>query len=390
MIERTSMDVLRKFAAGYPVLAVTGPRQSGKTTLVRATFPEKPYVSLEDPDRLESATADPRGFLGLYPDGAVLDEAQRCPSLFSYIQTKVDLDGRSGLFVLTGSQQFGLLSKITQSLAGRVAIIELLPFSLEELEAAGKAPKDVDDLLFEGMYPPVLAKGLDPSPWFANYVMTYVERDVRQLVNIRELSLFRRFLRMCAARTGQLLNLSSLANDCGITHNTARSWLTVLEASYIVFLLPPYFRNFGKRIVKTPKIFFFDPGLAAWLIGVKDREHLAIHPMRGPLFESFAIAEIVKGFLHRGESPRVFFWRDSAGNEIDLVIERGEDLHAYEIKSGKTVSADYFRGLKRFSAIASGARVRPEVIYAGEEESVRDGIPVRPWRALPKVAVSLH
>jgi len=385
------MDVLRKFAAGYPVLSVTGPRQSGKTTLVRATFPEKPYVSLEDPDQLESATADPRGFLGLYPDGAILDEAQRCPFLFSYLQTKVDLDGRSGFFVLTGSQQFGLLSKITQSLAGRVAVIELLPFSLEEMQAAGKAPKDIDDLLFEGMYPPVRAKGLDPSPWFANYVMTYVERDVRQLVNIRELSLFRRFLRMCAARTGRLLNLSSLANDCGITHNTARSWLTVLEASYIVFLLPPYFRNFGKRIVKTPKIFFFDPGLAAWLLGVKDREHLAIHPMRGPLFESFAVAEIVKGFLHRGESPRVFFWRDSAGNEVDLVVERGEDLHACEIKSGKTVSTDYFRGLKRFSAIASKARVRPEVIYAGEEESIRDGIPVRPWRDLPKVvATFLH
>ncbi|MEQ1766181.1 MAG: ATP-binding protein, partial [Methylotenera sp.] len=281
MIKRQAEVVLQDLAKGYPILAITGPRQAGKTTLAQSTFPDKCYVSLEDLDEREFAEQDPRGFLARFPDGAILDEAQRCTNLFSYLQTRVDTEKRMGLFVLTGSQQFGLMSNITQTLAGRVGLIQLLPFSLQELQAANLPVLSLDDVLWRGMYPPIYDRNLAPEKWFANYVMTYIERDVRQVVEVQNLSLFQRFIKMCAARVGQLINMSSLATDCGVSHNTIRSWLSVLEAGYVVFLLQPHHQNFGKRLVKTPKLYFYDTGLAAFLLGIRDVEHLSIHSARG-------------------------------------------------------------------------------------------------------------
>lgn len=323
MVPRAAAGTLARLAKRYPVVAVTGPRQSGKTTLARTAFRNKPCVSLEDPYQREFATTDPRGFLGNYPDGAVLDEVQRCPELFSDLQRIVDERRRAGLFVLTGSQQFGLLAKISQSLAGRIGLMHLLPFSLAELNRARRAPRKIEVLLFRGLYPPLYDKRHDPPSWYANYALIYLERDVRQLINVRELGTFQRFIRMCAARTGQLLNLSSLANDCGITHNTAKAGVPVLEAGYIVFLLQPYYRNLNKRLVKTPKLYFYDPGLAAWLLGIQAVEQLVTHSMRGPLFETCVLSELLKKRNNRGLPANLYFWRDRAGNEVDVLCEEG-------------------------------------------------------------------
>ena len=388
-IPRQAEASVRQLLEGYPVIAVTGPRQSGKTTLVRAMLPDKPYVSLESLDELEFADQDPRGFLGRYPDGAVLDEVQRCPKLFSYLQTLVDEDGRMGLFVLTGSQQFELLSKITQSLAGRVAMVRLLPFSLGELQAVGKAPSRLEDLLATGLYPPIYDRDLDPQVWFGNYVRAYLERDVRQMVNVRDLSSFQRFLRMCAARTGRLLNLSSIANDCGITHNTARAWLSVLEASYVVHLLQPHHRNFSKRLIKSPKLYFLDPGLAAWLMGVQTAEQLTIHPHRGELFESWVLGELLKARFNRGLASNLYFWRDRSGLEVDVVVEEGLSLVPVEIKSGQTVVRQFFSGLERWSDLAGEVAGRAWVVYGGEEKQSRSGVNVTPWREVGDLAAKI-
>lgn len=386
MINRSATLTLKKMAKGYPVITITGPRQSGKTTLARFVFAHKPYVSLEEPDQMEFAQEDPRGFLAQYPDGAILDEVQRCPALFSYIQGIVDKNKRPGLFILTGSQQFGLISKVTQSLAGRVGILHLLPFSLGELRANGIAPKSLDDVLFKGLYPPVYDRKLSPSSWHANYVLTYIERDVRQMVNVRDLTTFQRFVRMCAARTGQVLNLSGLANDCGITHNTAKAWLSVLEASYIIFLLKPHYKNFGKRLIKSPKLYFYDTGLAAWLLNINDAKQISIHAMRGSLFENLMISELLKGRLNKGLAPNIYFWRDNTGNEIDALIERTNALIPIEIKSGQTVTKDYFTGLKKWLAIAGATAESPYVIYGGNEGQKRLGIEVLPWRDIAKLS----
>ena len=386
MINRSATLTLKKMAKGYPVITITGPRQSGKTTLARFVFAHKPYVSLEEPDQMEFAQEDPRGFLAQYPDGAILDEVQRCPALFSYIQGIVDKNKRSGLFILTGSQQFGLISKVTQSLAGRVGLLHLLPFSLGELKANGMAPKSLDDALFKGMYPPIYDRKLSPSSWYANYVLTYIERDVRQMVNVRDLTTFQRFVRMCAARTGQVLNLSGLANDCGITHNTAKAWLSVLEASYIIFLIKPHHRNFGKRLIKSPKLYFYDTGLAAWLLGINDAKQLSIHAMRGALFENLMISELLKGRFNKALASNLYFWRDNTGNEIDVLIEKTGTLIPVEIKSGQTVTKDYFTGLKKWLTIADATTGSSYVIYGGNEGQKRLGIEVLPWRDIAKLS----
>ena len=382
MIPRQAAPVLQKLALGYPILAITGPRQAGKTTLAQTTFPDKRYLSLEDPDQRAFAEEDPRAFLARLPQGAILDEAQRCPALFSYLQTRVDAERKMGQFVLTGSQQFGLLSNITQSLAGRVGMVQLLPFSLQEMQRGELAIHDLDDLMWRGMYPPVHDRQLAPEQWFANYLVTYVERDVRQLIEVQNLSLFQRFIKLCAARCGQLLNLSSLASDCGVSHNTVRAWISVLEASYVVFLLQPHYQNFGKRLVKTPKLYFVDTGLAAFLLGIRDPQHLSIHSARGALFENFVISELLKRRYNQGLPSNLFFWRNNAGDEVDLVIEQGEQLIPVEIKSGQTFTSDFLAGLQKWMRLAGETCLAPRLVYGGEENMTRSGVLVQSWKAI--------
>lgn len=389
MIARQMTETLLRLAKGFPVVAIIGPRQSGKTTLARAVFADKPYISLEDPDVRAFADNDPRTFLKQYPNGAILDEVQRCPDLFSYLQTLVDGEQRMGQFILTGSQQFGLHTRITQSLAGRVGLVQLLPFSLAELVAAGRSPADPESAIFCGAYPPLHDRDLRPSDWCPSYLATYVERDLRLLLNIRDLSTFQLFLKMCAARTGQLLNLSSVANDCGINHNTAKAWISVLEASYILFLLRPHHANFNKRLVKSPKLYFYDTGLACWLLGIQNKQQIVAHSQRGALFENWVLADFLKGRFNRGLPSNLFFWRDSSGNEVDILAEQGEKLLPVEIKAGRTISSDYFIALQRWTTLAKSIAGPAHLVYAGDTSQQRQSVKVTPWYDISRISETL-
>jgi len=383
MLDRHLAPVLLRLAGAFPIVAVTGPRQSGKTTLVRAVFAAKPYVSLEDPAERAFAAEDPRGFLGRFADGAIFDEAQRWPDLFSYLQGLVDADRRPGRFVLTGSQQFGLMSGVTQSLAGRVGMTRLLPLALAEVAPDDRTGVDLDAAMLKGGYPSLHVQPVTPADWFASYVATYVERDVRQLLKVQDLSAFQRFLRLCAGRTGQLLNATALAGEAGVSHSTARAWLSVLEASDLVHLLPPYHRNFGKRLVKSPKLYFVDVGLACWLLGVRSTEVLALHPLRGALFETLVVGEFLKARHNRGLAPELYFWRDNNGLEADLLFERDGRLQPVEIKSGRTVTADYLRAAHKAARIAGEDADAPWLVYGGNESYERSGVRVISWRGIP-------
>jgi predicted AAA+ superfamily ATPase len=382
MVPRNASNTLKRLAKGFPVLCVTGPRQSGKTTLARATFPDKPYLSLEDPDIARLAREDPRGLLGGYRDGLILDEAQAAPEIFAYLKTAVDANPRPGTYVVTGSQQFGLLSGVTESLAGRAAFLSLLPFASSELSASKMLAADPFEAIVKGFYPPLYDREVSPYDWYTNYIASYVERDVRSIINVKDLGQFQVFVKMCAARVGQLLNLSALALDCGLTHNTARAWLSVLETSGIVYLLKPYHANFGKRLVKSPKLFFIDTGLAARLLGIRTPEELFIHPNRGNLFESFVVAELLKSRYNRGLDPDIYFWRDSAGNEVDVVFPDGKSLKAMEIKSSKTFVPELAVGLEAWMRYSGTHPEDCSLAYAGERGLQWKGLAVVPWTSV--------
>ena len=384
-IPRTAQNTLEELAHHFPALVITGPRQSGKTEITKKVFPDKPYVSLEDIDTRNFATEDPRGFLNQYKEGAIFDEVQRTPDLFSYLQGFIDEDKKNGRYILTGSQQFGLMSSITQSLAGRVAKVSLLPFSYDELKSTSMAPKSIEELLFKGLYPPIYDRDYKPDIWLNNYIDTYIERDVRQLINVRDLSNFQRFLRMCASRTGQILNLSSLANDCGITHSTAKAWISVLEASYIVHLLQPHHKNFNKRLIKSPKLYFYDVGLVTRLLSIDNAGQLGTHSMRGALFETWVVSELLKYRFNQGKRSNLYFWRDKTGNEIDVLLDQGDTLFPIEIKSGQTVTKDYFKNLVRYMAYAGNEATYSALIYAGTKGQEREKTNVIGWKDIKKL-----
>ncbi len=379
MIPRIAEQEIRSLAAQFKAIAVVGPRQSGKTTLVREIFKDKPYVNLENPDIRLFATEDPRGFLSAYPEGAVFDEAQRVPDLFSYLQQMLDESKEKGKFILTGSNNFLLQENISQSLAGRIAYLNLLPLSLSEIDSRVWA---TDSLIFKGLYPALYDEDIDPAKWYDNYIRTYLERDVRLVTNISNLLVFERFLRLCAGRAGQLLNMSSLAIEAGVDVKTVSSWLSILEAGFILFRLRPYHRNFNKRIVKTPKLYFYDTGLACALLGMEHSIQLEMNPYRGALFENMVVVELLKQRYNAGRSGNLYFWRDNVGNEVDLLAEHGATLTAIEIKSGQTITPDYFKGIQfwqKLSGVDKGY-----VIYGGSQVQQRSsGISVLPYRQLP-------
>ena len=378
MIDRTLETTLKELSTKYPVVTVTGPRQSGKTTLCRKVFPKKDYVNLENLDIRQFAIEDPRGFLRNYPEGAILDEIQRAPDLLSYIQSIVDEAKKDGLFVLTGSQQFEVSSKINQSLAGRTALLKLLPFSIEEVSGHYDI-SSINRMVITGFYPRIYDKKLDPTTALGDYFETYVERDLRLLVNIKDLNLFQKFVRLCAGRVGQILNLKNLANDVGISHTTARSWLTLLEASYIIFLLQPYYSNISKRLIKSPKLYFYDIGLASYLIGLESELHASRDPLRGNLFENMVVIEALKYRLHRGKRNNLCFYRDSGGNEVDMVVTMGSNLFPVEIKAGETVTNDFFKGLKTFKkTFPANTPLSSGLIYGGESIQMRSDVMVYP------------
>lgn len=382
MIQRTAEAELIKLAKQFKAVAVTGPRQSGKTTLVRKAFPDKKYVNLENPDLKRFATEDPRGFLASYPDGAILDEIQRVPEIFSYLQQILDESNKAGMYVLTGSNNFLLQNNISQSLAGRVGYLFLLPLSLSEINSDESA----DFLIFKGGYPELYNRETDISKYYLNYIRTYVERDVRLVKNISDLYAFEKFVRLCAGRIGQLLNLSNLATETGVDVKTISSWLSVLETSFIVFRLQPFYKNFNKRIVKMPKIYFYDTGLASALLGIENTSQLMLNSYRGSLFENLIVVEMLKRRFNAGKQNNLFFWRDNTGNEVDLLIDNSNELIPVEIKSGQTINSEFFKGLNFWQKLQKNVS-ESYLVYAGEILQQRsNGIKVVPFNQLSQIS----
>ncbi len=380
MIKRTIASSLAYLREKYPVLALTGPRQSGKTTLLKSLFSDYSYVSLENLDNREFAQTDPNGFLQQYSKYVIIDEAQRVPEIFSYIQTKVDDSQLMGQYILSGSQNFHLMQNITQSLAGRVAILKLFPFDFRELSSEALLNDNYLETIIKGFYPAIFDRDIPSATYFSNYVQTYVQRDVSELIAIKDMRLFQNFIGLCAARTGQLLNLNALANECGISQPTAKSWLSALENSYIVFQLLPYHENFSKRIIKTPKLYFYDTGLVCFLLKLRSIDQLVTHPFKGKLFENMMIAEYVKRMYHTNEPADIWFWRDSAGHEVDFIIQEGLKLNLIEFKAGHTILPEMFKGLAYFEALAKNIRLTKSLVYGGSEPQSRAAGNVIPWK----------
>lgn len=378
-INRDLIFQLRNVLQKFPVVTVTGPRQSGKTTFLKNEFPDYTYINLERPDQRDLIATDPLGFLSMQKGPVIFDEAQQYPELFSYIQSASDESGKPGQFILSGSQSFLMNEKIAQSLAGRVYISHLLPFGINELNYSLTS---VNEMILKGYYPRLHQQGINANEFYPSYIQTYIERDIRTLKNIGNLHAFSRFIKLCAGRNGQLLNISSLANDCGISVNTAKSWISLLEASFIIFLQKPYYRNFSKRIIKSPRLFFYDTGLAAAMLNIQTTKMISTHYLYGALFENLVISEIIKTIYHNGKNSTVYFWRESNGNEIDCLIETIDNkLIAIEIKGGHTFTTDYLKNLKRFPL---NENVQKVLIYAGNESARYSEIDIIAWKDFPK------
>lgn len=378
MYERDIAETLKYVSTKFPVVTLTGPRQSGKTTLVKSLFPTKKYVSLEDFDARSFAESDPRGFLNNYSGGVIIDEVQYVPSLFSYIQTHVDSSKKMGEFILTGSQHFLLTEKITQSLAGRTAILELLPCSISELSITKS--DTLYNAIWQGFYPSVHANEINPDIFYKSYLNTYVERDVHNITAIQDISKFRTFLQLCAGRVGQVINMTSLGNDCGIDQKTVKAWLSILESSYILFLLKPHYKNFNKRIIKQPKLYFYDTGLVSYLLGIENPEDVKRHFARGALFENYVAVELLKKRFNKGKESNLYFWRDSHGAEVDFIIDSGSSLVPIEVKSSETLDLSLFKGLnywQKISNIDEGY-----LVYSGDISQERSSTKVIPWNEI--------
>ena len=381
MIERTLASKVTSLAQKFQVITLTGPRQSGKTTLVKATFPDLPYVSLEEPDIRQIALTDPRGFLSNYPNGVILDEIQNTPELFSYLQRIVD-ENRQIQFILTGSSNFLLMEKISQTLAGRTAVLHLLPFSLQELEPLTDS---YENLIFKGQYPRIYDRTIPPPDFYPSYIQTYVDRDVRMIKNIGDINAFIQFTQLCAGRIGQPLNNASLANDAGISPNTAKSWLSILESSYILYRLQPYHRNFNKRLIKSPKLYFYDTGVACSLLGIREQEQVNLHYMKGSLFENLILNEFIKRSYNRGENRQPYYWQDNHGKEIDCLLVNGEKVAAVEIKSGKTISTSYFENLIYWRSMTALPENQVYVVYGGEQSMQTSAGTLISWKDLDRI-----
>jgi predicted AAA+ superfamily ATPase len=391
MIKRDIEKELVAYAK-LPVVAILGPRQAGKTTLARAFFNKHAYVSFEDPDIRRIAKEDPRQFLRIYSNehGLVIDEFQYVPEILSYIQLEVDEHDRPGYFILTGSQNFLMNQAITQSLAGRIGILVLSTLSIHELKSSNLLPNDVNELIFKGGYPRIYAEQIEPQKLYSSYIQTYIERDVRQLVNVGDLNSFQLFLKLCAGRAGQQLNLSELAGVCGVSVTTARRWISTLEASYVIFLLQPYFKNFNKRLTKAPKIYFYDTGLATELLGLESSKTLAVSSFKGPLFENLIIADLYKQFLNNGRRPSLYFWRDLNGRiEVDCLVELGQQLYPIEIKSGETVASDFFDALAIWGELATVGPEKRYVVYGGDLVQMRSKGQIVGWQTADNLIAEL-
>ncbi|MBN2092358.1 ATP-binding protein [candidate division KSB1 bacterium] len=368
-----------------PVSVITGPRQSGKTTLVKALFPDYHYVNLEFPDTRAQVIDDPRLFLTAYKKGVVIDEVQRVPELFSYIQGIVDETGENGKFILTGSQNFLLLERISQTLAGRAAFFHLLPFSITEIASGFSIDNNFNQYAFTGTYPRIYDQQLQPSDWYPWYISSYLERDVRLIENVKDLNKFQTFLKLCAGRVGQLFNASALANEIGVNYKTIQSWLSLLEASFIIFIVPPFHQNFNKRLIKSPKIYFYDTGLICSLLGIRSAEELNFHYLRGEIFESLIISEMKKYLVNTNSQSRLYFWRDNTGNEIDCIIDAGMKITAVEIKSSTTMNADFFKGMQFWQNLTGHAASDSKLIYGGIEEQQWAKGQVIGWKDVQKI-----
>lgn len=388
MIDRDILPILKRAALSAPAVTLTGPRQSGKTTLCRAAFPELPYINLERPDTREFVMEDPRAFLAQHPSGAIIDEIQRFPELTSYLQVEIDNDPSPGRWILTGSHNLSLLHSTSQSLAGRTEVHYLLPLGYGEVVRFQSHPTSLEEAMFTGGYPRILDRELNPSDWLRSYVATYIERDVRTLSAVGDLSTFQRFVELCAGRTGQLLNFSSLADDCGVSQTTARRWLGILEASFIAFRMSPFHSNLRKRLVKMPKLHFYDSGLVCWLLGIRDPEQLRTHPLRGQIFESWVASEVVKSRMNEGETSPISFYRDRDNAEVDFVIEHPSGLTLIEAKSSQTPSGSLLSGIRRVRRHLEGSRpIQGMVVYGGTEIQSRSEATLVPWNRLHETAI---